>query len=203
MKDQPDKDEKAEKAPPPKGSGQMKLVIVGALALFIALVGAQVAAPLINATIASHAAAAASEEELAAEDGADALADEAAAEEVAAAAVEEDGEDEEPIAPALYAALDPPFVVSFDAEDGARYLQLTLQAMARSEETVAAVKQHSPAIRNAVLFMLSGTELEKLSTQAGKEELRHSLLGATNEILAKNGVDPLVEELYFTSFVIQ
>jgi flagellar FliL protein len=93
--------------------------------------------------------------------------------------------------------------VSFDQEDGSRYLQLTLQAMARNEKTIAAVKQHAPAIRNSVLFMLSGYELEVLTTQAGKEQLRHDLLGAANEILAKNGTDPGIEELYFTSIVIQ
>ena len=188
-----------EKAPPPapvaKSPSQMKLVIVGALALFVALVGAQVLVPLINGAIAHRAEAAAAaeteeglaEEEIAAEDEPE----------------EEEPEEEEALAPALYTALDPPFVVSFDQEDGNRYLQLTLQAMARDEETIAAVKQHAPAIRNSVLFMLSGYELEVLSTQAGKEQLRHELLGATNEILEKNGVEPVVEELYFTSLVIQ
>jgi flagellar FliL protein len=184
-----------EKAPPPpaaKSPGQMKLVIVGAVALFIALVGAQVAVPLINGMIAnsSHATEVAE-----GEDGEEALADEEGA-------AEEEAE-EEPLAPALYTALDPPFVVSFDQEDGARYLQLTLQAMARSEETIAAVKQHAPAIRNSVLFMLSGYELEELNTQAGKEKLRHDLLGAANEILAKNDVEQAIEELYFTSLVVQ
>jgi flagellar FliL protein len=203
--DKADKGDKAEKAPPkPKGNGQMKLVIVGALALFVALVGAQVAAPLINATIAARSAPPTEEELAAAAAEAEADAAAAAEEEAAAAAVaEEEPADEEPLAPALYTALDPPFVVSFDTEDGSRYLQLTLQAMARDEETIAAVKQHAPAIRNAVLFMLSGYELEVLSTQAGKEELRHALLGATNEILAKNGVEEPVEELYFTSLVVQ
>ena len=218
MKDEDDKDQKAEKgdkaekAPPkPKGNGQMKLVIVGAFALFVALVAAQVAAPLINATIAPHPAAPLTEEEqLAAEEAAaaEAAAEEAAAaaaadEEAAKAAEEAAKAAEEPQAPALYTALDPPFVVSFDTEDGNRYLQLTLQAMARDEETIAAVKQHAPAIRNAVLFMLSGYELEMLSTQAGKEELRQKLLVATNEILAKNSVEHPVEELYFTSHVVQ
>jgi flagellar FliL protein len=93
--------------------------------------------------------------------------------------------------------------VSFDEEDGARYLQLTLQAMARDEKTITAVKLHAPAIRNSVLFMLSGYELEVLNTQAGKEQLRHDLLGAANEILAKNDVDPGIEELFFTSLVVQ
>ena len=36
----------------PKSPSQMKLVIVGALALFVALVGAQVAVPLLNGMIA-------------------------------------------------------------------------------------------------------------------------------------------------------
>jgi flagellar FliL protein len=182
-----------EKAPPTpalaKGPSQMKLVIVGALALFVALVGAQVAVPLINGMIAgSHTAAVDGDTDVE-----EALADEEA--------VSDD--EEEPVAPALYTALDPPFVVSFDQEDGARYLQLTLQAMARDEKTIAAVKQHAPAIRNSVLFKLSGYELEVLSTQAGKEQLRHDLLGATNEILAKNGSKAGIEELYFTSLVIQ
>ena len=183
-------DEKAPPNPPAaKAPSQMKLVIVGALALFVALVGAQVAVPLINGVIAGSASGSTADDE----EG-EALAEEEA--------VEEAGNDE-PLAPALYTALDPPFVVSFDEEGGARYLQLTLQAMARDEKTIEAVKQHAPAIRNSVLFMLSGYELEVLGTQAGKEQLRKDLLGAANEILAKNGSQPPIEELYFTSIVIQ
>ena len=187
-------EEKAPPAPVAKSPSQMKLVLVGAIALFVALVGAQVAVPLINGMIAggSHTAA----------DGE--IADEAAGEEdiqLAEADVEE--EDAEPLPPALYTALDPPFVVSFEQEGGARYVQLTLQAMARSEKTIAGVKQHAPAIRNAVLYKLSGYELEVLNTQAGKEQLRHELLGAANEILTKNDVEEGIEELYFTSLVVQ
>ena len=192
-----DHDEKAEgvTAPAAKSPSQLKLVIFGAVALFVALVGAQVAAPLINATIAAGGSQATDAE------GEELLAEAEIIEEEPLE--DEEPVEEEPLAPAIYAALDPPFVVSFDGEDGARYLQLTLQAMARNPKTIAAVKQHAPAIRNSVLFMLSGYELEKLATQAGKEELRQSLLGATNEILAKNRVEPLVEELFFTSLVIQ
>lgn len=182
-------DEKAPPAPAAKSPSQMKLVIVGALALFVALVAAQVAVPLINGFIAGNVHARAADA-----DG-EALADDEA--------TEEDVRGEVPSGPALYTALDPPFVVSYDSEAGPRYLQLTLQAMARSEKTIDAVKQHSPAIRNAVLFMLSGYAIEVLGTQAGKEQLRKDLLGAANEILAKNGVKQSIEELYFTSIVIQ
>jgi flagellar FliL protein len=193
-----DHDEKGEgAAAPAKSPSQIKLVIFGALALFVALVGAQVAAPLINAMLAGHGDEAAVEGE---EELAEVIEEEAIEEEPIP---EEEPVEEEPLAPAIYTALDPPFVVSFDQEDGARYLQLTLQAMAREEKTIAAVKQHAPAIRNSVLFKLSGYELEVLTTQAGKEQLRQELLVAANEILAKNGVESGVEELYFTSLVIQ
>jgi flagellar FliL protein len=183
-------EEKAESAAPAaKAPSQMKLVIVGAVALFVAVLGAQVAAPIVNNMIGGGASAAAptpvSEH----------------AEEAKAAA--DADHDDEPQAPAQYIALDPPFVVSFDEEDGARYLQLQVQAMARDAETIAAVKQHNPAVRNALLFLLSGYELEAITTQAGKEELRQAMLKSTNEILKKNRVATPVEDLYFTSLVVQ
>jgi flagellar FliL protein len=172
-------DEKAESAPADKAPGQMKLVIFCAVGAFVAALAGQVVAPMILG--GGHQAAAPGEGH------------------------GEEGEehDEAPLEPAQYVALDPPFVVSFDEEDGARYLQLQLQAMARDEKTIAAVKQHAPAIRNAFLFLLSGYELEALATQEGKEELRHKMLEAANEILAKNATEAPLEDLYFTSLVVQ
>jgi flagellar FliL protein len=182
-------EEKAESAAPVKAPNPMKLVIVGAAALFVALVGAQVAVPLINNALGGGSKVAAT-----AETGNEGHAEEA---------VEEKHDDSEPLAEAQYIALDPPFVVSFDQPDGARYLQLQLQAMARDQGTIAAIKQHAPAIRNAFLFLLSGYELEALASQAGKEELRLAMLGSANDILKKNRVAPPMEDLYFTSLVVQ
>jgi flagellar FliL protein len=174
-----------------KGPGHMKLVIVGAVALFVALLGAQVAGPLINRALEGGSQPAASADE------------EAVAEEEAAVADEEPAEEEAHLAPAIYVALDPAFVVSFDEPDGTRYLQLTLQAMARHEESIAAVKQHAPAIRNAFLFLLSGYKLEQLTTLEGKEGLRKGMLASAKEILVKNTGEEQIEDLYFTSLVIQ
>ena len=187
-----DKDADAKEPAAPKSSGQMKLVIVGAVALFVALVGAQVAAPLINKVLdgGTHAEVTA-DEELAAED------------EEAVAEGEEEEVEAEHVEPALYVPLDPPFVVSFDEGDGARYLQLTLQGMARSEETIGEIKRHAPAIRNSFLFLLSGYKLDELATLQGKEKLRGEMLVAANEVMTKNGSEPGIEELYFTSLVIQ
>jgi len=178
------------------GSGSpspMKLVIVGAVALFVAVLGAQVAAPVLNRVIEGHAKAAPAKAE--GEEGAE----DAAPIELAVAEVEK----KEPVEPAKYVGLDPPFVVSFDEEDGTRYVQLQLQAMTRSEKTIEEIKKHSPALRNAILFLLNGYKLEELTTLAGKEKLRGELTTKANEVLAKNGSEGEIEELYFTNFVIQ
>jgi flagellar protein FliL len=181
------------KAPKPGGAGYMKLVIVAAVALFVALLGAQVAGPMLNRMLESHATSTpASDEQAEAEDG-----------NVVVAEAEPPPEKAASTGPANYVPLDPPFVVSFDADDGTRYLQLQVQAMTRSERTIDDIKKHAPALRNAFLFLLSGYDLEELSTLAGKEKLRAELLAKANEVLAKNGVEGQIEELYFTNLVIQ
>ena len=174
-----------------KRSEFVRLVIPGAIAIFLAVLGAQVAAPVLTKMISGGPAA--SEEESADEE--DLLDEEALAEdELNVAAIE----------PALYVPLDPPLVVSFADEDsGTRFLQLTLQAMARNQHAIDAVKQHAPAIRNAFLFLVSARSIDDLMTLQGKETLRAEMTAKAQEILELNTGEPGIEELYFTSFVVQ
>jgi flagellar FliL protein len=179
-----------------KPAGPMALVIVGAIALFVAILGAQVAAPILTKMIAGDPnapadQAALDEEEL------------ALAEELEPEPIAEEGPGK-PLEPAIYAPMDPPFVVSFNDDNGdTRFLQLTLQAMARKERTITAIKTHAPAIRNSFLFLISGYKIDELATLEGKEKLRGAMLAAANDIMEQNTGDAGIEELYFTSLVIQ
>ena len=47
---------------------------------------------------------------------------------------------QEPPAPALYVALDPPFVVNFEADQQVRFLQVTAQLMSRDPATIELLK---------------------------------------------------------------
>jgi flagellar FliL protein len=192
-----DKDAPKEKVK--KESGPMKLVIVGAVALFLAVLGAQVAAPILTKMIAGdpHASAKKAADADAGDEQQLAVADTTAA--------GGDKGDAKPIEPALYAPLDPPFVVSFAEKGGdTRFVQLTLQAMARNEKSIDAIKTHAPAIRNAFLFVISGHKVDDLETLEGKEKLRTEMLKAANDVMEKNtGKADAIEELYFTSLVIQ
>jgi flagellar protein FliL len=175
-----------------KPAGPITLVIVGAVGVFVAVLGAQVAAPILTKMIEGDPSARSAEPELSEE------------EQLALAEPEAPVEAAGPLKPAIYAPLDPPFVVSFTDDNGdTRFLQLTLQAMARNEHTIAAIKTHAPALRNAFLFLISGYKVEDLATLEGKEKLRAAMLGSANEIMEKNTGEPGIEELFFTSLVIQ
>src|SRR5919109_1836178 len=181
------RDDDEEEAPKPKKqkSELVRIVIPGAIALFVAILGAQVAAPILTQMIIGQPGAAVeeSDEEAVEEE-----------EEIAAADEEEDAESAE-VEPAIYTPLDPPLVVSFAEEDGTRFLQLTLQAMARNEHAIEGIKQHQPAIRNAFLFLLSARHVDELMTLEGKEKLRTEMTAKAQEILEINTGEPAIEEL--------
>lgn len=105
--------------------------------------------------------------------------------------------------PALYFAFDPPFVVNFDDAEQVRFLQLQVQVMARDAAVIEAVQRHDPMIRNSLLLLLNGRDYPSLMTRAGKEALRAECLKTVQELLRRETGKAGVEDLYFTSFVVQ
>lgn len=106
--------------------------------------------------------------------------------------------------PAQYIALDPPFVVNFDAGSSARFLQVAVQLMTRDLEMAEFIKQHDPVIRNDLLLLLGNVKFEDVQTREGKEALLHSSLEAVRRIVKSEGGEPeKLEAVYFTSFVMQ
>jgi flagellar protein FliL len=112
--------------------------------------------------------------------------------------------DTKPKEPAIYTAFDPPFVVNFEDKGVVRFLQVTVQVMTRDPKTAEMFKQHDPVIRNDLLLLLGTQTFETLSSREGKEKLREESRAAVASIIKNEGGDPKnVEQLYFTSFVMQ
>ena len=106
--------------------------------------------------------------------------------------------------PPRYIALDPPFVVNFEAESMVRFLQVTIGIMTREPAVEAIVKDNDPRVRNDMLMILSNQTYASVSTAEGKEALRKRCLDAVRAIVKEmGGDDAKVEALYFTSFVMQ
>jgi flagellar protein FliL len=111
---------------------------------------------------------------------------------------------QEPLPPAQYVALDPPFVVNFEADEQVRFLQVTVQLMSRDPATIEVLKANDPVVRNDLLLLFGGQKYSVVSTREGKEGLRQQTLAAVRKIVASAGGKPeKVEAVYFTSFVMQ
>jgi len=105
--------------------------------------------------------------------------------------------------PAIYIPFDPPFVVNFSKPGKAKFLQITMQAMTRSQQVPQLVQMHMPAIRNNLVLLFSSQSFEKVSTSEGKNELREAALTTIQEILQAETGEPGVQAVYFTSIVMQ
>lgn len=107
-------------------------------------------------------------------------------------------------AAAIYVKFDPPFVVNFEAKGMMRFLQITLEVMTRDRATADKIKENDPIVRNDLLLLFGNQTYESISTREGKEKLRTEAKDAVAKIIEREGGNPKkVEDLYFTSFVMQ
>ena len=110
----------------------------------------------------------------------------------------------DPKAPAVYVKMDPPFVVNFESKGMMRFLQITLEIMTRDPLTADLLKQHDPMIRNDLLLLFGNQTYETISSREGKEKLRTDALEAVRKVIeGQGGKSKNVDQLYFTSFVMQ
>lgn len=110
----------------------------------------------------------------------------------------------EPKAPAVYVKFDPPFVVNFEAKGMMRFLQVSVEVMTRDPATAELIKVNDPVLRNDLLMLLGNQTYETISTREGKELLRGEALKTVAKIVTdEGGIAKNVEQLYFTSFVMQ
>ncbi len=117
--------------------------------------------------------------------------------------------EEEPKGPPIYLALDPPLVASIDDGESIRFVQITVEVMSRKQSVLDAVVNHTPVIRNNLLMLLGRKTVPELASSDGKEQLRQDALQEVQSVLETMGPlkpdEPMgeLEDLYFTSFVVQ
>jgi flagellar protein FliL len=76
--------------------------------------------------------------------------------------------------------------------------------MTRDPPTLEMIKNNEPAVRNDLVLLFSSQDNASLLSPDGKEKLRNATLEVVRKVVAGEGGDPKsVENVYFTSFVIQ
>lgn len=103
----------------------------------------------------------------------------------------------------IYLSIDPPLVVNFESPGRARYLQVGMDLLTHDPAVIAAVNLHMPAIRNELIIYFSGKGYDELASREGKEAAKSEVLVAVNRIIADRGAMGKVDDVYFTSFVMQ
>lgn len=104
---------------------------------------------------------------------------------------------------AKYFAVEPPFVVNYAAENQLRFLQVSMEVMAYDQSAINAVEKHLPVIRNNMVMLLSSQDAKALFSLEGKQRLRQKALEEIQKILKERTGKKGVEEVFFTSFVMQ
>ncbi|MEW8023301.1 MAG: flagellar basal body-associated FliL family protein [Candidatus Thiodiazotropha endolucinida] len=129
------------------------------------------------------------------------MGDDEAVDEEDPASSEQAGETEEPLSPARYIELKPPFVVNLPGRPS--LLQIGVSVRVRSDEMVEFIKHNDPMIRHNLLNLLSGADAKALKARETKESLQREMLKELNRVVTELVGPGEVEALYFTSFVMQ
>ncbi|HHB12448.1 MAG TPA: flagellar basal body-associated FliL family protein [Chromatiales bacterium] len=109
----------------------------------------------------------------------------------------------QPADPPIYVDLDPPITVALERDGSVGYFQVKMDFLVRDPKLEELIRTHTPAIRNALVFLMSNQKYEELRTEEGKERLRRQTLEAVRKVLKKLTGRSDVEDVFFTSLIMQ
>ena len=190
-------DDEEEAAPPAKPKSGIVGKLINAAGIFVLCLGAVVTGGIINGKLA-HPTEYRLEKDGSIKPVVPVVVVEAKAK--AAEAKEATGK---PPPPALYLKMDPQLVVNFDASSEVKFLALDIEFMARDQAVLDDVQRSMPKIRNNLLMLISNRDYKTLMTREGKDKLRLEALDETKRVLRQETGSAKLEDLLFTSFVVQ
>ncbi len=103
----------------------------------------------------------------------------------------------------LYFDLGKPIVVDFPKGSSVQHGRISISILVEGAETIEVLKKNEPMIRNNLLMLIGAQDAVKLNTTEGKEALREAMLEDVLSVVEKMEGKGQVEEIFFTSFVMQ
>lgn len=96
-----------------------------------------------------------------------------------------------------------PFIANFGGPGKMRFLKCEVTIQAGSEGAHHDINHHLPSIRNELVFLFSAQTGERLETVEGQGELAKEALQRVRQLLVEEEGEALIDDLFFTSFVVQ
>lgn len=165
-------EEKAEESPPVKGGAGKKMMILGLAGLLLLGGGGGAAWFFMGGSHEEEKKSGNSDEHAKADDHA--------------------GE------PGPVMELDP-FLLNLADRDELRFLKVSIKLELDRPEETTDYQAKVPAIRDALLVLLSSKESQLLRTVNGKRRIREEIMARVNTVMSKGKV----ANVYFTDFIIQ
>ncbi len=103
--------------------------------------------------------------------------------------------------PVTYHDMSPVFVANLQGKPA--LLQVGLQARVYYPELAEFLKHNDPALRHSILDLLGAQDGKALQTREGKEALRAAIKDKINELIKRYKGTGEVDEVLFSSFVMQ
>ncbi len=102
-----------------------------------------------------------------------------------------------------YIDLKPPFTVNLAPEDPVAFLQISMQVLTFNDDVAEELEKHKPLIRNNLVVLFGRQSSADLRAPEGKQRLQKSALDAVQAIINQHGSGGEVDNIFFTSFVMQ
>ncbi len=102
-----------------------------------------------------------------------------------------------------YVELKPAFTVNLAPEDPVGFLQISMQVLTFNDEVAEELEKHKPLIRNNLLVLFGQQKSAELRAPDGKERLQQSALETVQTVINEHGSGGEVDNVFFTSFVMQ
>lgn len=104
---------------------------------------------------------------------------------------------------ASYIDMKPAFTVNLAPEDPVGFLQISIQALTFDDDVADDLEKHKPLIRNNLVLLFGQQKSADLRAPDGKERLQKSALETVQSVIDKHGSGGQVDNVFFTSFVMQ
>ena len=102
-----------------------------------------------------------------------------------------------------YVDLKPAFTVNLAPEDPVGFLQISMQVLTFNDDVAEELEKHKPLIRNNLLVLFGKQSSAELRAAEGKERLQKSALDTIQTVINQHGSGGEVDNVFFTSFVMQ
>ena len=103
----------------------------------------------------------------------------------------------------VYVQIKPAFVVNVADGEEVHHLQLSISFIPTEPGMESAITDHEPAIRHAIVVLISGRQVAEISHTQGKIALREQIQETVNKVLEENTGKPGIKRTLFTGFLIQ